>query len=126
MKPNTDVAVMLYDGDCAFCRHWIEKWRVITGGKIRYEPYQKMLAYFPGITELQCKKEVQLIEPSGAISSGAHAVFRALSLSGKNSFFLKLYERIPFFGRVSELVYQAIAHNRSFLSRFIRSPKCGV
>lgn len=47
---NSNKPTMLFDGDCDFCRHWIEKWRKWTGDKIRYEPYQKKLAEYPQVT----------------------------------------------------------------------------
>lgn len=104
--------VMLYDGDCGFCRRLIKRWQHVTGEYIRYEPYQKALSDFPQLTEAQCRTAVQLILPDGSVFSGARAMFKALALSGKLPFFLWAYGHIPFFGRVSETLYQYVAGHR--------------
>jgi len=41
-NPPADRPVLVFDGDCGFCRFWIERWRGATGGKVDYEPYQKV------------------------------------------------------------------------------------
>ena len=32
--------LLLYDGDCGFCRLWVSRWRGITGEHVDYEPFQ--------------------------------------------------------------------------------------
>jgi predicted DCC family thiol-disulfide oxidoreductase YuxK len=116
--------VMLYDGDCAFCQRWIEKWRRMTGERVRYEPYQKALAEHPQVTEKQCRDAVQLILPEGAVYSGAHAVLKALALGGRCGGFLRSYEKFPWLGRIFEGGYQLVASHRSLFSRFYHAPQC--
>src|SRR3989338_6215107 len=103
------IPVMLYDGDCGFCRWLIERWQHVTKKYIRYEPYQRIISDFPQLTEEQCRTAVQLILPDDSVFSGAHAMFKALALSGKAAYFLWAYDHIPFFGRISEMVYQYVA-----------------
>ena len=31
---------MIFDGNCRFCRVWIERWRAVTGDKVEYLPFQ--------------------------------------------------------------------------------------
>lgn len=114
------VPVMLFDGDCAFCRRWVERWRALTGDKIRYVPYQAELAAYPQLTVRQCEEAVQLVIPAGAVYSGAHAVVKALALGGRAAWPLALYERVPLAGAFFELCYRLVAGNRSFFSRFYR------
>ncbi len=118
------IAVMLYDGDCAFCRRWIEKLRRMTEGCVRYEPYQRMLAQYPQVREEDCGQAVQLILPGSQVLSGAHAVLKALSLNGEYQSMLRLYEKFSRCGQFLEWCYRRIATNRSFLSRFCQSPQC--
>jgi predicted DCC family thiol-disulfide oxidoreductase YuxK len=118
------IPVMLYDGDCAFCQRWIEKWRRMTGYRISYEPYQKVITEYPQVTAEQCREAVQLILPEGAVFSGAHAVLKALALCEKFPGLLRAYEKFPWFGRFSEWCYQRVATHRSFLSRFFQLPQC--
>jgi predicted DCC family thiol-disulfide oxidoreductase YuxK len=118
------VPVMLYDGDCAFCQRWIEKWRRITGERVRYEPFQKALVDFPQLTAEQCRTAVQLILPEGQVFSGAHAVLKALALGGRYGRLLRTYECSSSFGKISEWSYQLVAGHRSFISKFYHSPQC--
>jgi len=32
--------VMLFDGECGFCRRWIARWKDLTGEAVEYIPYQ--------------------------------------------------------------------------------------
>jgi lipase maturation factor 1 len=63
---------------------------------------------------------VQLVEPDGAVSSGAEAVFRALASAPGQEWLLRWYRRSALFARVSEAVYQFVARNRGFFSRLTR------
>lgn len=110
---------LLYDGDCPFCKRWIKEWQSITGDKIHYLPYQSVLLDYPEVDLDNCRKSVQLILPNGALLSGAHAVFKLLSLGGQRRYWLWLYEHIPFFAPISECIYRLIARHRLFFSRFI-------
>ena len=118
---------MLYDSDCGFCLHWIEKWKKMTGDEIEYKPCREAGQNFPQVSEKDCQEAVQLIIPEGSILSGAHAVFKSLSLAGKYRSLDWLYDRLPIFGRITELIYQWVAHHRLFLSRFFSQSikKCG-
>lgn len=107
---------MLYDGDCGFCLRWIKRWERKSRGAVLYEPYQQALGRFPQLTREACEESVQLVLPSGRILSGAHAVLHALVLGSSKSTFLWMYERVPGFARLSETVYQWIAHHRKSLS----------
>ncbi|MFZ5802819.1 MAG: thiol-disulfide oxidoreductase DCC family protein [Candidatus Omnitrophota bacterium] len=111
---------MLYDNDCGFCRHWIEKWRRKTGDHVRYEPYQKRLAAYPQVTEAQCREAVQLLLPQGTVYSGAHAVLKALSLAGQHRCCLAAYEKFPWLRWLMETAYRWTARHRSSLFRFYK------
>ena len=96
----------------------------MTGAMVRYEPYQKSLKDFPQLSEAQCRLAVQLIMPEGIIYSGAHAVFRALTLTRRHGSLLWLYEHVPFFRIAAERIYQFIAHRRSWLSKMLGVQQC--
>lgn len=124
MTMNGKLATMLYDGDCGFCAHMIKKWQKITGETIRYRPYQDALADFPQVSAEICCEAVQLIMPDGSVVSGAHAVFKAMDLAGTFRILHWSYDRLPIFGRISELIYQLVAHHRLLISKlFLRSVK---
>ena len=59
--------VLIYDGDCIFCRTWIERWRFYTEDNVEYQSYQQVSQDYPEIPQENFKKSVQLIEPDGNI-----------------------------------------------------------
>ena len=115
----SEKAVMLFDGDCGFCRRWIEKWKAKTGDKVAYHPYQKVIHEYPQIREEDCQKAVHLVVADGTVYSGAHAVLKALSLAGHYRLVLWSYEHIAPVRWVLEGGYHFVARSRSWLSRWI-------
>lgn len=107
---------MVYDGDCGFCRFWIARWKKITGGKIRYAPFQEVGREFPDIPPEQFQKSVRLILPNGRVLGGAHAVFRALASAPEKRWMLRAYRKIPGVALLCELCYRIFAENRGFFS----------
>jgi len=41
--------LLIYDGDCSFCMRWIHRWRLITGSRVSYVPYQATASQFSQI-----------------------------------------------------------------------------
>ncbi|MEP6686301.1 MAG: hypothetical protein ABJB22_05940, partial [Verrucomicrobiota bacterium] len=73
--------LMIFDGDCHFCRRWIERWREVTGGQVDYEPYQTVADKFPEISRSEFQNAVQFIETDGRVSRAAEAVYSSLGYS---------------------------------------------
>jgi predicted DCC family thiol-disulfide oxidoreductase YuxK len=112
--------LMVWDGDCGFCRAWIARWQRITGDRVDYAPYQAAAPLFPTIPIERFKHSVQLIEPGDRLSQGAEAVFRALSYAPGCGWPLALYRRLPFFAPASEALYWIVARNRNLFSFLTR------
>jgi predicted DCC family thiol-disulfide oxidoreductase YuxK len=110
--------LLIWDGDCHFCRHWIERWKTETAGCVDYETSQDVAACFPEIPREQFQKSVVLIEPDGRVYTAAEAVYR--SLQCRSRWLQKAYERVPGFAAVSEFAYGVIAGHRTFASFFTR------
>ena len=110
--------VLIFDGDCGFCRHWIVRWRRRTGDTVDYRPFQdpEVGRHFPEVSRARCARAVQLVEPDGSVSEGAQAVFRTLALAGSR-FPLWLYGHIPGAASAFERAYRLVADHRPFLSR---------
>src|SRR5258705_4935802 len=104
--------LVIFDGDCSFCRTWIEYWRRLTGDRVAYEPYQKVAGEFPEIPRERFARAVHLALPDGKVVSGAEAVYRSLAFAGR-SWPLKLYLHLPGFAAVSEWIYAFIAEHRN-------------
>ena len=114
--------LVVYDGDCHFCRHWVARWKYLTGELVAYEPFQKTAPRFPEIPEEVFQNAVQLIMPDGNVYGGAEAVFRALSLVPGKAWMFWSYENIPGVAWLTEWSYRVVARHRpafSFLSRLL-------
>ncbi|OGF23707.1 MAG: hypothetical protein A2V63_13625 [Candidatus Eisenbacteria bacterium RBG_19FT_COMBO_70_11] len=115
-----DKPLLVYDGDCGFCRVWIARWRRTTGDRVEYAPYQEAAARFPEMPIERFRGAVQLVEPDGRWSAGAEAVFRSLAHAPGRGWGLWLYLRLPGFAPVSEWCYRRVARHRSALERITR------
>jgi predicted DCC family thiol-disulfide oxidoreductase YuxK len=112
-----DRPLVIFDGDCSFCRVWIEYWKQLTGDRASYAPYQEVADRFPEIAREKFAAAVQLVLPEGKVYSGAHAAFGLLALAPGHGFWLWLYERMPGVAPVAEVAYGLIARHRSFAYR---------
>jgi predicted DCC family thiol-disulfide oxidoreductase YuxK len=104
---------LVFDGDCSFCRAWVEYWKQVTGNRVTYVPYQELGDRFPDIPRDEFAAAVQLIMPNGRAFSGAHAVFQLLALVPGKSSLLWLYKRVPGFSLLATSAYAFIARHRS-------------
>src|SRR5262249_62356900 len=71
--------LLIWDGDCDFCRLWIERWRETTIGKVDYITYQEVADRFHEIPPDEFNRSVVLIEPDGTAFFAAEAVYRSLA-----------------------------------------------
>ena len=115
-NPPAERPVMVFDGDCGFCRHWIERWRHATGDRVDYQPSQQVAARYPEIPADAFASAVQFIETDGRVTSGADAVFRALEYAPQKNRFLELLGEVPGFREMADVVYRLVADNRTFFS----------
>jgi predicted DCC family thiol-disulfide oxidoreductase YuxK len=86
--------LLLFDGDCGFCRFWVERWKSRTRGRVDFAPAQQEAARFPQVTEQAWKRAVQLV-PDGTVCAGAEAVLAALACMPKHRWMLGAYRRVP-------------------------------
>jgi predicted DCC family thiol-disulfide oxidoreductase YuxK len=110
---------LIFDGECSFCRAWVEYWKQLTEG-VLYVPYQEIGDRFPEISGQEFAAAVQVVLPSGEAFSGAHAVFQLFALVPGKSSLLWLYERVPGFALVADAGYDWIARHRSFAYQFTK------
>jgi predicted DCC family thiol-disulfide oxidoreductase YuxK len=102
--------VLLYDGNCGFCRIWVDYGRAVTGDRVEYAPSQEAGARYPQIPEEAFDKAVQLVRPDGSVVSGAQAAFEVL---GPDSMGMhRLYEWSGLFRTITEAGYRFIANHR--------------
>ena len=128
MKTQSDLRVtnpptkplMIWDGECHFCRRWIERWREITVGEVDYTTYQEAANRFPEIPLEQFQRAVAFIEPDGQTFFGAEAVYRSLRYQGSRKWLAWSYDRVPGFAAISETAYNFIARHRGLGSSITR------
>jgi lipase maturation factor 1 len=115
--------VLLYDGDCDFCRFWVHRWRRVTVDRIDYLPFQdpEIARRFPEIPREQLASAVHLIQSDGRVFGGAEAVFLALAAHPDRQRLLNWYRRSPLFARFAETAYRFVSHHRRFFSTLTRA-----
>jgi len=114
MTTALDRPLLVFDGDCSFCRAWVDYWRKLTGEKVLYCPFQEVGSRFPGLPEEDLASAVKLFLPSGEVRSAAHAAFSLLALVPGKSWLLWLYVHVPGFAWIAGLFYRTVARHRSF------------
>ncbi|MGI8956706.1 MAG: lipase maturation factor family protein [Chthoniobacterales bacterium] len=111
--------LLVYDGDCGFCKLWLARWQEETGGAVESQPLQQAAARFPEVPREEFERAVKLIESDGRVWSSAEAVYRSLGAGGRplNRW---SYDHLPGFAAVSEFAYRFIAGHREFAHRVTR------
>src|SRR5205085_8801672 len=112
--------LVIFDGDCRFCRRWIERWREMTASAVDYVPYQEAATRFPEIGREGFEQALHLIGKNGTVYRGAEAVFRSLGTVRGGRAFIWGYEHVPGFAPVTETAYRFLARNRQLASFFTR------
>ena len=113
--------LVLFDGDCRFCRRWIERWREMTGGAVEYAPYQEAAERFPEIPREHFEEALHFIDKDGTVSRGADAVFRSLGSVPAGRCLIWCYQNLPGFAPFTEAAYRLVARNRQLASFFTRA-----
>ena len=110
--------LVLFDGDCGFCKRWVARWSGNTEGRVRFVRASGWLLNLLGIPKRDMTRAMQLVEPSGRRSSGAEAVFRMLAWSPhRGTRFVGRLGLLPGLKQGAGLAYSLIARNRRRASR---------
>jgi predicted DCC family thiol-disulfide oxidoreductase YuxK len=119
--PNPPLkSLLIWDGDCDFCRLWIERWREMTADKVDYATYQEAADRFPEIPPEEFNRSLVLIQPDGTVIFAAEAAFRSLANRRSRGWLAWSYDHVPGVAAVSETGYGLIAHHRKFASAVTR------
>jgi predicted DCC family thiol-disulfide oxidoreductase YuxK len=106
-----EIPTLYYDGDCDFCRLWIDYWSRLTGDAVQCIPFQSVAGDIPDMEEF--RRAMQLIMPDGTRRSGAGAALTILRIAGYHRWLALLYGRAAWFRHLSELIYRFIARHRN-------------
>lgn len=118
--PSLDKPLLVYDGDCSFCRLWVDRWKSLASDRVDFAPFQEVAAQFSEIPSEDFRKSVQLLEPGKKVVTGAEAVFTVLHLTDRSRWLLWSYRRIPGFSSVSEFSYRYVANRRDTFYKLTR------
>src|ERR1700737_3223829 len=94
--------LLIWDGDCHFCRLWIERWREITRGEIDYATSQDVANRFPEIPRKQFPESVVFVDKDGEVFFAAEAVYRSLRCRSSRKWLSGIYDRVPVFPALSQ------------------------
>ena len=118
--PPPSRPLLIFDGQCGFCRAWVERWQGSIRGHVDVAPSQEVGASYPEIPAARFAESVVLLEPDGAIHYGAAAVFRALAHAPRRGLAWWAYRRIPGVAPLSETCYRAVARHRDIAGTLSR------
>ncbi len=114
--------LLIYDGDCNFCKFWILRWQRFTRERVDYVASQEARVgeQFPELPRVSFEESVQLVETDGKVYAGAEAVFRTLTYGPCRKWPLWIYEQMPGFAPVAECLYHFVAKRRTGFSALTR------
>jgi len=112
--------LLVYDGNCEFCRLWITRWRAIAGEWVDFAPSAELATVFPELPGDLYAKSVVLIEPSGDVFAGAEAALRTLAHSPGKDFLYWIYRHMFGAGWLMEKAYAFIARRRDLALKTTR------
>jgi predicted DCC family thiol-disulfide oxidoreductase YuxK len=104
---------LVFDGDCEFCRIWVDYWRRLTGHRVSYASYQEVSQQFPQVSATEFQNAVQLFLPDGRVLSGAHAVLLAIAYAPGQGWLLWLYGNLWGFPALAHAIYRFVSAHRS-------------
>ncbi|MFI5372263.1 MAG: lipase maturation factor family protein [Candidatus Eisenbacteria bacterium] len=104
--------LLVFDGDCGFCRAWVARWRPAIDGWVDVAPSQQAAREHPQVPAARFAEAVVLIEPDGSWLAGAAAVFRALAHAPGHGAWWWVYRHLPGAASLTETVYRLVAGHR--------------
>jgi predicted DCC family thiol-disulfide oxidoreductase YuxK len=107
--------VLIYDGECGFCRRSVGWVRCRAGGRLEVLRREDAAARFPAVPLDLTARSVVLLDPDGVLHRGAEAVFRTRALLGF-PFLLNRYRSSRWFAGLSEAGYRLVSWARPVLS----------
>ena len=106
-------ALLIYDGDCPFCRGWATRLLERNYGRLEIAPYQKAAGLFPAVPAEQWATAVALALPDGRLFWGAEAVVQVLALQWVWRWLPRAYRWVPGARWVAGKLYQFVARRRT-------------
>ena len=109
--------LMLFDGDCHFCRRWIERWREMTAAQSITRRPGSWARSFPKFAPEECERAVQFIETDGTRVERRGGCFPLVRLQPRREVArARAYDRVPRFAPITEARLRVRRRNRQLAS----------
>ena len=118
--PPTEKPILVWDGECGFCKYWVTRWKSLTQDKIDYKTYQEVASQFKDIPVKEFKKASRLIETDGSMFSGPDSAYRSYTYSKKSLPWHRWYHTYTWFTKLSDHGYNYIAKHRPFFFKLTK------
>lgn len=111
-----DNPVLIYDGECGFCRRMVRLWQNLTRGAAAALPLQssKIASMFPELDLAKLEVAVHWVDTTGRVTEGAEAAFH--SVESVFPCLIRLHQNHELAREIAEKVYHWVARNRKSLS----------
>ncbi len=109
--------ILVFDGDCAFCRAWSRRIARWTRGTVDCVTLSQAVDRFPQLAG-GAFDAVRLLDTDGRVYQGAEAIWRSLAFSPRRggAIGLWIYQNLPCAARLNERIYRWIARRRHRIS----------
>lgn len=114
------MALLVYDGDCGFCRSCVEFMERRIRPQVQAVPWQGCDLDGLGLTTEQCSAALQFVAVTGEVSSGSRAVTAMLRTARAPWTWLGVVGDAPGVAWVADVAYRTVAANRGAIGRLSR------
>lgn len=104
--------LLIYDGDCRFCRYSVNYARLAAGEAVDFAPFQAVGQDHPQLSIEDFRESIRLVRENQPTVSGAEAAFTTLALGGHQPIWLRLYASLPWFAAFAERLYAWVSRHR--------------
>ncbi|HLT29039.1 MAG TPA: DCC1-like thiol-disulfide oxidoreductase family protein [Myxococcaceae bacterium] len=114
--------LLIFDGECTFCRRSAKRFRVMTEGRVDTRASQEVDLEALGVEPEWVKRSVVFVDPESTHTEGSEAIFRALLHSPRRR--IRWGARaglVPGVLGISQIGYRWVARNRALASRIERA-----
>ncbi len=109
--------VLLWDGQCDFCRTSVEWLHKKALDKFVPLPYQEQKSWLPPEVFEDCKKQFYLRTPKGEYLGGGQALIMLFEVM--NWRYLSRFLKLPGLRQLVKLLYSFVARHRSFFNKIL-------
>jgi predicted DCC family thiol-disulfide oxidoreductase YuxK len=111
-----DEPILIYDGDCGFCRAAVRFARMRIKADLWSTAFQVADLESLGVTRQRAAGEVLWVAPDGQVSGGAQAVAKLLVAAGRPWAGIGIAIQVPVLRWAAHVSYRFVARNRRYLS----------